>query len=62
MLFGQFYLSTKNGFKNIPKEYIEVASNNGASQWQLLRYVLLPLSTEHIKPAFTSDGLEDGEG
>ncbi|WZL83183.1 ABC transporter permease subunit [Vallitaleaceae bacterium 9-2] len=44
-----FYLSTKNGFKNIPKEYIEVASNNGASQWQLLRYVLLPLSTEHIK-------------
>lgn len=44
-----FYLSAKNGFINVQKEYLEVAHNNGANNWQLLFYVLLPLSTENIK-------------
>ncbi len=44
-----FYLNVKKGFKTIPREYVEVAQNNGAKKWQLWFYVLLPLSREHMK-------------
>lgn len=38
------YLNVKSGFNKVQREYIEVARNNGATNYQLLRYVLLPNS------------------
>lgn len=38
------YLNVKSGFNKVQREYIEVAGNNGATNLQLLRYVLLPNS------------------
>ncbi len=38
------YLSLKKGFDEIDSALIEAAHNNGASKWQLYRYVLLTCS------------------
>lgn len=45
------FLNLKLAFDSIPQPLIEVAHNNGASKWQLFRYVLLPSSYEGIRTA-----------
>src|SRR5262249_52428948 len=44
-LISAFYLIIlRNFFMNIPQELIEAARLDGASDWQVLTYVVLPLS------------------
>jgi len=38
------YLSLLSGFDHVEEAYIEAAQNNGASGWQLIRHVLVPMS------------------
>lgn len=38
------YLSLLSGFDHVDEAYIEAAQNNGASGWQLIRHVLVPMS------------------
>jgi len=42
------YINLNLGFKSIDNSLIEAAHNNGASQWQLFIYVLLPVSISSI--------------
>jgi len=41
-----YFLNLKMGFKLIDQSLIEAAHNNGATKWQLFRFVLLPGSKE----------------
>lgn len=41
-----YYLNVKMGFKLIDVSLIEAAHNNGATHWQLFRFVLIPESKE----------------
>ena len=43
-----FYLNLKMGFNTIEKSLIEAARNNGARNFQLFRFVLLPESSSSI--------------
>lgn len=43
-----YFLNLKLGFKMIDQSLIEAAHNNGASKWQLFRFVLLPESKDAI--------------
>jgi len=42
------FINLNLGFKSIDKSLIEAAHNNGASKWQLFRYVLIPESMSSI--------------
>lgn len=43
-----YFLNLKMGFNLIDQSLIEAAHNNGASKWQLFRFVLLPESLESM--------------
>jgi multiple sugar transport system permease protein len=47
-LLGFSFLIFSAGLANVPKEYIEAARLDGASSWQVTRYVTLPLLTPTI--------------
>ncbi|GIW05740.1 MAG: glycerol-3-phosphate ABC transporter permease [Dehalococcoidia bacterium] len=47
-LLGFSFLIFSAGLANIPKEYTEAARIDGATQWQITRYVMLPLLTPTI--------------
>lgn len=42
------YLTIKDGFNKVDPAYIEAAGTNGANKWQLVIYVLTPLSVNAI--------------
>ncbi len=48
--FPLVYQTLKNGFASVDRELEDVARSSGATEWQLLRYITLPLAA----PAFVT--------
>ncbi|WP_374018128.1 molybdate ABC transporter permease subunit [Paenibacillus thiaminolyticus] len=50
--FPLIYQTMKTGFASVDKHLVEAGRSLGASEWQVFRYVLLPLSTPSILTAY----------
>ncbi|WP_223069452.1 molybdate ABC transporter permease subunit [Paenibacillus caui] len=50
--FPLIYQSLKTGFLSVDKDFKEAARSQGANEWQVLYYILLPLSLRSLKAAF----------
>lgn len=50
--FPLIYQSLKTGFQMVNKDFKEAARSQGANEWQILWYFLLPLSSRSLRTAF----------
>lgn len=50
--FPLIYQSLKTGFQSVDKDFKEAARSQGASEWQILIHILLPLSIRSLQAAF----------
>ncbi|MCR8643749.1 molybdate ABC transporter permease subunit [Paenibacillus sp. N1-5-1-14] len=49
--FPLVYQTMKNGFAAIDSSYMEAARSSGASEWQVLRWIMLPLASRSLLTA-----------
>ncbi|MGG6312021.1 molybdate ABC transporter permease subunit [Paenibacillus macerans] len=50
--FPLIYQTLKSGFQAVDKELKDAARSQGADEWQVLRYIMLPLATRSLQAAF----------
>src|SRR5690606_38182720 len=50
--FPLVYQTTKAGFAGVDRDLKDIARSIGATEWQLLRYVLLPLAARALGSGF----------
>ncbi|WII35349.1 molybdate ABC transporter permease subunit [Paenibacillus thiaminolyticus] len=50
--FPLIYQTMKTGFASVDKQLVEAGRSLGASEWQVFRYILLPLSVPSVLTAF----------
>ncbi|MFD1178813.1 molybdate ABC transporter permease subunit [Paenibacillus puldeungensis] len=50
--FPLVYQTLKAGFQSVDKDFKEAARTQGANEWQVLKFILLPLSFRSLQAAF----------
>ncbi|CAM2779025.1 molybdate ABC transporter permease subunit [Paenibacillus sediminis] len=50
--FPLVYQTLKVGFSSVQQDYVDAARSSGASEWQVLRFITLPLSARSLMTAY----------
>lgn len=50
--FPLVYQTMKTGFASVDKQLVEAGRSLGASEWEVFRYILLPLSVPSVLTAY----------